>query len=47
MGEVLSEIQRAVVEFRDFKRDNPDYETMAAELRALKQHMSLLEDGEA
>lgn len=46
MGEVMSEIHKVFTEFRDFKRRNADYESMASELQALKQHMSLLQDGD-
>lgn len=44
MGEVMAEISRALKEFADFKRDNPDYASLREDYRALEQHMQTLEE---
>lgn len=46
MGEVMDEISRALKEFAEFKRENPDYASIKEEMRALKEHLRALEEDE-
>ena len=44
MGEVMAEISKALKEFADFKKENPNYASQKEDFRALKEHMTALED---
>lgn len=46
MSEIFAHIQMVLSEFQSFKRRNPDYQSIASELEALKSHMRLLEGDE-
>ena len=44
IAEVMTDISKALKEFADFKRENPNYTSMKEDLRALREHMKTLEE---
>lgn len=44
IAEVMLDISKALKEFADFKKENPDYISMKEDLRTLREHMKNLEE---
>ena len=43
MADVMAEISSALKEFAEFKRENPDYQTIREDYRALQEHIATME----